>query len=287
MNSGQTLRFAVIGHPIAHSQSPFIHDCFSQQTGKPLTYERLLAPLDGFKKVVNTFFHEGGAGLNVTVPFKEEAFRLAAKNLSTRARIAGAVNTLWMKDGALHGCNTDGAGLVADLARLGYDVTEQQILMIGAGGAARGAAASLLESGCGHLHVANRTVERARRLHQDLIESLPYARQRLSIGGLGDLGNPSAPLGGWDIVINATSTSLSNQAALDLVIPFAVGALAYDMVYGSCDTSFMQLASAQGASQVADGLGMLVGQAAVSFEIWHGVAPRLEPVLAALRKKLK
>lgn len=287
MNSDQPLRFAVVGHPIAHSQSPFIHDSFGQQTHIALTYSRLLAPLDGFKKTVKAFFQEGGSGLNVTVPFKEQAHQLAARHLSTRARIAGAVNTLWMEDGTLHGCNTDGAGLVADLTRLGYLPTHRHILLIGAGGAARGAAASLLEAGCAHLHVANRTVARARRLHQDLANQIPDAGSRLSIGDLSDLRGPSATPQAWDIVINATSTGLDNQSTLKLNIPFADQALAYDMVYGSQDTVFMQQASAQGASHVADGLGMLVGQAAVSFQIWHGVEPQIDPVLHALRQRLQ
>lgn len=287
MTSAQSLRFAVVGHPIAHSQSPFIHECFARQTSLSLTYERVLAPLDGFKTIVNTFFQQGGAGLNVTVPFKEEACRLAAKHLSPRARIAGAVNTLWMQSDELHGCNTDGAGLIADLTRLGYPVSGQQILMLGAGGAARGAAASLLEMGCAHLHIANRTAARARRLHQDLTEQLPGSDKRLTTGSLRDLAAPAESGPSWDIVINATSTGLDDQTALDVNIPYARHALAYDMVYGAHDTPFMRQATQQGAHQVADGLGMLVGQAAVSFTIWHGVEPVIEPVLQALRKRLQ
>jgi len=287
MNPDSSPRFAVVGHPVAHSQSPFIHHSFGQQTGKSLVYERLLAPLDGFRPVVTRFFNEGGSGLNVTVPFKEQAFKLAARNLSTRARIAGAVNTLWQEAGVLHGCNTDGAGLVADLARLGHAAAGKRVLLLGAGGAARGAAASLLEAHCTHLHIANRTAARARRLHQDLTEQIPGSDNRLSTGNLTDLSNAHAPSDAWDIVINATSASLDTSTTLDLDINYADQALAYDMVYGARETPFMTQAREQGAGQVADGLGMLVGQAAVSFHIWHGVEPSIEPVLQALRQKLK
>lgn len=287
MNPELPPRFAVVGHPVAHSQSPFIHHCFGQQTGRPLSYERLLAPLDSFRSTVKRFFDEGGTGLNVTVPFKEQACKLASRHLSARARIAGAVNTLWQQDGVLHGCNTDGAGLVADLTRLGHAIPGASILMLGAGGAARGAAASLLEAGCGHLHIANRTAARARRLHQDLTEQLPGTASRLSTGNLADLENTRPASGNWDMVINATSASLDASTTLDIDIPYAPHALAYDMVYGSRETPFMGQAREQGARQVADGLGMLVGQAAVSFHIWHGVEPRIEPVLQALRKRLK
>ncbi len=286
MTTSSSARFGVVGHPIAHSQSPMIHEAFARQTGILLQYERILAPLDGFKKTIQDFFVQGGRGLNVTVPFKEQAYALAKDNLSVRASVAGAVNTLWMHDDALHGCNTDGAGLVADLQRLSHPVTDQRILLLGAGGAARGAAASLLEAGCAQLHIANRTPQKARQLRDDLTERLPGSHLRLSTSGLTQVGESATQQPPWDIVVNATSSSLNSEQALDVVINYGQNALAYDMVYGSQPTPFMQQARGQGAAHVADGLGMLVGQAAVSFALWHGIEPAIEPVLNDLRQRL-
>src|SRR5690554_2490728 len=166
-------RYAVIGNPIEHSRSPAIHQAFGRQCGIRLGYDRLLAPLDGFPQAVTQFFETGGKGLNVTVPFKEEVFRLARSTLSRRAALAGAVNTLWMQDGKLHGCNTDGVGLLADLRRLGYDPAARRILLVGAGGAARGVLLPLLEAGCTELRIINRSVERASSLHADTAAGLP------------------------------------------------------------------------------------------------------------------
>jgi shikimate dehydrogenase len=163
-SSGDPKRYAVIGNPVAHSRSPFIHQCFARQTGIALTYERLLAPLDGFEAAANGFFASGGHGLNITVPFKEAAWRLAADSLSERARRAGSVNTLWNEGGVLRGCNTDGVGLIADLERLGAKPHGARILLIGAGGAARGVIGPLLDAGCDVLHVVNRTAARAHAL---------------------------------------------------------------------------------------------------------------------------
>src|SRR5690606_15087558 len=146
-------RYAVVGNPVAHSRSPFIHDAFARQTGVSLVYDLLPAPLDAFVDAVQEFLDRGGAGLNVTVPFKEEAFRLAGENLSDRARLAGAANTLWMQDGALHACNTDGMGLLGDLRRIGHDPSGRRVLLVGAGGAARGVLLPLLHAGCAHLHI--------------------------------------------------------------------------------------------------------------------------------------
>jgi shikimate dehydrogenase len=157
-------RYAVIGNPIAHSRSPQIHALFSQQTGKPLSYERLLAPVDGFAEAVAAFVAEGGLGLNVTVPFKLDAYALAASHLSTRARLAGAVNTLSWRDGAWHGCNTDGVGLVSDLLRLGVHLSDAAVLLVGAGGAARGVLQPLAQAGCARIHIVNRTAAKALEL---------------------------------------------------------------------------------------------------------------------------
>lgn len=273
-------RFGVIGNPIAQSRSPFIHHEFGRQTGIKLQYEAILAPLDGFAATVNAFFEEGGLGLNVTVPFKEQACRLAGERLSERARMAGAANTLWMCDGQLHACNTDGIGLLGDLARLGHAPTEQRVLMVGAGGAARGVMLPLLKAGCAQLRIVNRTPERAWALCRQLTDAMPEWAPRLQAGGLDDAA------GQWDIVINATSSSLSHTPP-DLPNGlYADGALAYDMVYGAQPTAFMDQARKQGAAQVADGIGMLVGQAAASFAIWHGATPDVEPVLRSLRAAL-
>ena len=157
-----TLRkFAVIGNPVAHSRSPFIHQAFGHQTGGSLVYDRLCAPLDNFAGTVKHFFADGGVGLNVTVPFKEQAWQMAQDGLSERARVAGAVNTLWMQDGQLKGCNTDGIGLLNDLERQGQNLAGKRILLVGAGGAAKGVVLPLLETGCARLHVVNRTVDKA------------------------------------------------------------------------------------------------------------------------------
>lgn len=274
-------RYAVIGNPVEHSRSPAIHQAFATQCGIRLEYDRLLAPLDGFIATVNEFFSQGGHGLNVTVPFKEEAFQQARGALSRRAELAGAVNTLWMADGHLHGCNTDGVGLLADLRRLGHNPAGRRVLLVGAGGAARGVLLPLLEADCAALRIVNRSVERAAALHAETAASLPQFSGRLSSGPLAEAGT------GWDIVINATSGSLSGQAPALPGEIYAGDALAYDMVYASRPTAFMEQARAAGAGQCADGLGMLVGQAAVSFEIWHGVLPETDAVLARLREELR
>lgn len=281
MNQSSKPRYAVVGNPIAHSRSPRIHQAFARQCGIELDYDTLLAPLDGFAAAIRDFFEHDGRGLNVTVPFKEQAYELARQDLSRRARLAGAVNTLWMADGRLHGCNTDGVGLLADLRRLGHDPAGRRILLVGAGGAARGVLLPLLEAGCSRLHIVNRTAERAIALQSHTENVLPEFAGRLSAGPLADAGSH------WDIVINATSGSLSGEAPALPANLYAAGALAYDMVYASGPTAFMEQAAAAGASHCADGLGMLVEQAAASFEIWHGILPATRHVLAELREELR
>lgn len=275
-------RYAVIGNPIAHSRSPQIHTLFSQQTGKPLSYERLLAPVDGFTGAVAAFVAEGGLGLNVTVPFKLDAYALASDHLSSRARLAGAVNTLSWRDGAWHGCNTDGVGLVSDLQRLGVRLTDASVLLVGAGGAARGVLQPLAQAGCARIHVVNRTAARALELAEAWRATGVEPQTRVTAGGLTDAALP----GGWNLVVNATASGLQD-AAPDLPAGlYAPGAAAYDMMYGAQPTAFMRQARQDGAALTADGLGMLVGQAAESFFIWHGVRPDPAPVLAALREAL-
>jgi shikimate dehydrogenase len=277
--SSRPLRVAVIGNPIAHSKSPAIHQAFAKQTGIDLSYERIEAPLDRFAKTVSDFFAESGKGLNVTVPFKQEAWQLAA-HLNERATQAQAVNTLWMKDGALHGGNTDGLGLVNDLTRLHVVLRGANILLVGAGGAARGVIGPLLDAGCQTLHVVNRTRQKA----LELVESWRHdGSSTLTSGGLHEAARP----GGWDLVINASSSSLGDSPPDLPKGLYAPGALAYDMMYGPKPTPFMHQAQLDGASAVADGLGMLVGQAAESFMIWHGVRPDIAPVLSKLRHEMQ
>lgn len=278
MTHTPVLRFAVVGNPVAHSRSPFIHAAFAGQTGIALQYDTLLAPHDGFETCVQRFFNDGGCGLNVTVPFKEQAWALASAQLSPRARLARAVNTLWQAQGALAGCNTDGAGLIMDLERLGHAPAGKRVLLLGAGGAARGALPALLDAGCAALHVANRNPARAEGLCTEMADHA--GATPLSAGAL------DAIAGDWDLVVNATASSLAGQPPLQVQLHYAPGALAYDMVYAAQDTPFLRTAAEQGASARADGLGMLVAQAAVSFEIWHGVRPDPAPVLAALRRQM-
>lgn len=262
-----TDRYAVFGNPIAHSKSPRIHALFAAQTEQDMDYAALLAPLDGFAAAVRDFMAAGGKGANVTVPFKEEAFRLATE-LAPRARAAGAVNTLSFDGAAIRGDNTDGAGLVRDLkANLGCDIAGKRVLLLGAGGAARGVILPLREEQPAALCVANRTATKAEAL---------AAAFGIAGGGFEALAGRA-----FDLVINATSSGLSDSA---LPLPprlFAPGALAYEMVYGRA-TPFMRQARAEGA-RVADGLGMLVEQAAEAFLLWRGVRPATGPVLAALK----
>ena len=274
-------RYAVFGNPVGHSLSPRIHAMFAQQTGQAMHYEAICPPLDGFAAAVAAFVAQGGRGANVTVPFKEEASRLA-QDLTPRARAAGAVNTLsFVKDGFIQdgfvqdgsgvrisGDNTDGAGLVRDLTlNLGRDLGGARILILGAGGAARGVIMPLLALQPASIFIANRTAEKALRLAADF---------QVAGGGFAALDKQT-----FDLAINATSAGLT-----DAVLPtptFSANALAYEMLYGR-NTPFMQSASGAGV-QVADGLGMLVEQAAEAFFVWRGVRPQTAPVLAELRTK--
>jgi len=265
-----TDRYCVFGNPIAHSKSPRIHALFARQTGQDLGYEAILAPLDGFADAMRKFAAAGGRGANVTVPFKEQAFRLATV-LTARAEAAGAVNTLSFSGSSIRGDNTDGAGLVRDIAaNLGCPIEGRRILLLGAGGAARGVILPLLEQMPSGIFVANRTAAKA----VDLADAFG-----IEGGGFDALaGRP------FDLVVNATSAGLSDAA---LPLPdgiFAPGCLAYDMLYGR-ETPFMAQARAAGCPglKVADGLGMLVEQAAEAFLVWRGIRPDTAPVLAELR----
>lgn len=269
-----TDRYAVVGNPIAHSKSPLIHAEFARQTGQDMAYTVILAPLDGFADVVRTFRAEGGKGLNVTVPFKQEAWRLATR-LTDRARLAEAVNTLKFEpDGTVVGDNTDGAGLMRDIREnLGIAIEGKHVLLMGAGGAARGVLLPLLLQKPAELAIANRTAEKA----------VDLERQFAAYGQVE--GGDYARLAGrrFDIVINATSSSLSDALPPLPQGVFAPGALAYDMMYGKGLTPFLQFARESGATHLADGLGMLVEQAAESFFLWRGVRPQTQSVITLLK----
>ena len=269
-------RYVVFGNPIGHSKSPLIHRLFAEQTGEALDYSTLLAPLEDFTGCAREFFLHG-RGANVTVPFKEEAYRLA-NALTERAQRAGAVNTLSkLADGSLLGDNTDGAGLVRDLTvNAGLSLAGKRILLLGAGGAVRGALEPLLAQQPASLVIANRTVEKAERL-AELFDDLGP----VSASGFDWLSEPV------DLIINATSASLSGDVppiAGSLVEPGKT--FCYDMMYAKEPTAFCRWATEHGAAMAMDGLGMLVEQAAEAFYLWRGVRPDSAPVLAELRKQL-
>ncbi len=268
-----TDRYVVIGNPIAHSKSPQIHARFAQQTGEDIAYDRLLAPVDGFDAAVREFVAAGGRGANVTVPFKLDAFALADER-SARADAAGAVNTLKFEAGRIIGDNTDGVGLVRDIvAGAGVSVAGKRVLLLGAGGAARGVILPLLAEAPVELTIANRTVAKA----EELVAQ--FAHAALNASRFEDLS------GTFDIVINATSASLSAELPPVPASAFAATTFAYDMMYGAQPTVFMQLAARHGAA-VRDGLGMLVEQAAEAFFVWRGVRPDTAPVYQWLRAQL-
>jgi shikimate dehydrogenase len=267
-----TDRYAVIGNPIAHSKSPQIHAAFARQTGQDIEYKRLLAPLDGFRVTVESFRASGGSGANVTVPFKLEAFDLADE-VSQRAKDAQAANFLNFDSGRIRADNTDGAGLTRDIAgNLGFGMAGRRLLLMGAGGAARGALQPLLAQQPAILTIANRTPEKALLL-AEAFRYHPAAASSVLAGHR------------FDLVINATSSSLQGELPPLPAGVFAGGSLAYDMMYDRRLTPFLVFAQFQGAAQLADGLGMLVEQAAESFFLWRGVRPETAPVIARLRIK--
>lgn len=256
-------QFAVVGHPIEQSRSPELHHAFAEKTGIALDYHKRLAPLDGFTANITEFFRQGGVGLNVTVPFKEQAFA-QCDVLTERAKIAGAVNTLWQENGQLHGDNTDGQGLVAAIQALGWPLQNISTLILGAGGATRGVIYPLVQAGVRHITIANRTLAKAEQLVNDLKDAVSQAN--LHACGLNQLQ------GHYDLIINATSASLSG-AALQLPEQLSFD-YAYEMAYGK-PSSFIDQAKARGVPY-AEGFGMLVGQAIESFHIWNGVRPELK-----------
>lgn len=269
-------RYAVIGHPVAHSKSPWIHAQFARATGQDIEYVRLEAPLDGFARTVDDFRAAGGRGANVTLPFKEQAYRYCAAT-SPRAHAAQAVNTLVLDRGAPWGDNTDGVGLVRDLEHnIGFPLAGRRVLLMGAGGAAQGVLAPLLEAGAAQIVIVNRNVEKARALEARFLATAQASGAALAACGYGALRGES-----FDIVLNATSAGLADELPPLPDGLFRPGGLAYDMVYGR-ETPFLAFARSAGA-RPHDGAGMLVEQAAESFFVWRGVRPDTRPVLAALR----
>lgn len=266
-------RYAVIGNPVEHSQSPFIHAEFARAEHRSLHYERLLAPLDRFDEVAAAFFSSGGKGLNVTLPFKEAAYRYASE-VSERAQLSCAVNTLTNHNGHIHGDNTDGVGLVRDIMHnLDVSIAGKKILILGAGGAVRGVLGTLLEQHPSNLTIANRTLQKAQAVVQAFSHLGPC--QAVDYPALAGLS--------FDIVINATSASLQNTLPPIPVGLFNKHSLAYDMVYQRGLTLFLQRAQAEHAAMLADGLGMLVEQAVESYYIWHHLRPHSQPVMNQLR----
>ena len=275
-----TDQYAVIGNPVEHSLSPEIHAEFARVTGQDLAYGRILAPRDGFRDAVLAFRAEGGKGLNVTLPFKHEAWRLAVVR-SGFALVAGAVNTLSFQGESIVGHNTDGIGLVRDLTRnLRVAVRGKRVLLMGAGGAGYGVMESLLREQPETVVVANRTLEKAIALVGHFEKLQTYALQGIA-------ARPYEALAGarFDILINATSAGLEGAMPPVPEGVFAAGALAYDMVYAR-RTPFLEFAQRQGA-RVSDGLGMLVEQAAESFFVWRGVYPETRSAMAILRRQVK
>lgn len=268
--------YAVIGNPVAHSKSPLIHAGFARQTGQDIHYEAILAPLDGFVETVVAFRQRGGKGANVTVPFKLEACALSSR-LTERAKAAGAVNTLVFEADDILGDNTDGAGLVRDIVvNLGYALGGRRVLLMGAGGAARGVIRPVLEHEPAVLTIANRTRQKA-----DDLQQLFASSGNVVSTAYGDLRGQE-----FDLVINATSASLHGDLPPQPKSIFAAASLAYDMMYGKGHTPFLQFAQQQGAARLADGIGMLVEQAAESFFLWRGTRPETEPVIEMLRSSL-
>lgn len=271
-----SLKYAVVGNPVKHSKSPLIHSLFAQQSGKDLVYEAIEVEEDNFEGFVKDFFANQGAGLNITVPYKEKAFTLA-DSCSPRAQLAKAVNTLFVDDqNKLCGENTDGWGLVTDIkVNHAFPIKGKRILILGAGGAVRGALAALVFEQAANISIANRTLSRAEQLREEFkshasVEALSYEA----------IGQQQ-----FDLIINGTSSSLSGE--LPPISPelLAPDCCCYDMMYGDKDTTFVSWAKQNGAALSVDGLGMLVEQAAEAFAIWNGVRPDTAGVIDQLRKE--
>ena len=272
--------YCVMGHPVAHSRSPWIHQRFAALTDQALDYERQLVPLDGFAQAVQHFAQAGGRGCNVTVPFKHEAAQ-RADSCSPRVHLAGAANTLVLAQGRIHADNTDGLGLVADITRnAGVPLAGRDVLLVGAGGAGAGVLGPLLEQGPRSLVVANRTLARAQALVQSHLALAALQKTKLLALDLQGLEHD------FDLIINATASSLEGAGVPVPAQVLRPGCLAYDMMYGPAAQGFLHWATQHGA-QARDGLGMLVEQAAEAFALWRGVRPPAAQVLAELRALLQ
>lgn len=273
--------YAVMGNPINHSKSPQIHSAFAEQTRQDLVYSAILVPVENFDAEVDDFFRKG-KGLNITVPFKEDAWRYA-DSYSSRALRAGAVNTLILKeDGKVHADNTDGTGMVRDITKNhGVAVKEKRVLILGAGGAVRGVLEPVLKQKPHSVTIANRTVSKAETLARDFSDL-----GETVACGFSDLEALADRDGAFDLIINGTSASLSGDLPPlpdDIV---AEHTICYDMMYGAQITVFNQWAAGLNAAMTLDGLGMLVEQAAESFSLWRGVRPETGPVIEGIRSKL-
>ena len=271
-----TDKYLVFGNPIAQSKSPFIHTLFARQTMQNLEYSKCEPKAGEFLEAVKRFFDEGGKGCNITAPFKEEAFQFADR-LTERAKLAGAVNTLKkLDDGEIIGDNTDGEGLVQNLLQYQVPLVDSNILLIGAGGAARGVIKPILEQKPRKLTIVNRTFEKAEQLVSIFSPFGPVVSERIE-----SVEEP------YDLIINSTSASLYKTVPDISTEIFSLTSVAYDMAYGAGMTSFNHWAKENGAIQAYDGLGMLVGQAAESFMLWRGLRPGTKQVLRELRKNLE
>lgn len=269
-------KYLVFGNPISQSKSPFIHTLFARQTMQNMQYSTAQPELDGFEQAARDFFSQGGKGCNVTVPFKQQAYQFADR-VTERAQLAGAVNTLKkLDDGEIIGDNTDGEGLVQDLLQYQVPLQGSRILLIGAGGAARGVIKPLLDQQPAELVITNRTFAKA----QELAELFtPYGK--VSAIAMDEIDSS------FDLVINSTSASLYQELPGVSSAVFTPSTVAYDMVYGAGVTTFNQWAREHGVHRAFDGLGMLVGQAAESFMLWRGLRPGTKQILRELRKNLQ
>ena len=275
-------QYAVMGNPINHSKSPQIHTAFAQETGQFIKYTAIHVDVGGFAQAVSHFQGHGGRGLNVTVPFKLDAWKMS-DTLSERAKRAGAVNTLILQeDGNIHGDNTDGMGLVNDIVEhLGWAIEQQRILILGAGGASRGVIGPILEKKPASLYIVNRTASRATELVSLFSDMKSTETETLAAGGYDSLIGQQ-----FDLVINATAASLQGEVPPLPDDLLSESGCCYDMMYAAQPTAFMAWASQHGVSKISDGLGMLVGQAAESFTLWRKVRPSVAPVIQAIRQSM-
>jgi len=272
-------RYVIAGNPVEHSQSPFIHARFAEQTGQPVAYDRLLCPLDAFAPAIQAFADGGGSGCNITVPFKFDAFAMA-KRTSERAALAEAANVLRFDTDGWYADNTDGIGLVRDIERnAGIPLAGKRVLLVGAGGASSGALGPLLQAGPAELVLANRTVAKAQALVDRHAAVAAASGTRLVARGLDEPGTA------FDVVINASASSMAGAGIPVSSAVLKPGTLALDMMYGPAARGFIDWASSFGALG-RDGIGMLIEQAGEAFFVWRGVRPDTAPVLKALREKV-